>query len=207
MVGVGLTAVAGGLAIAGSFMPWARYTVGFIDWTQSPTGFAHGGEGEWTLTLGVILLLLAAASLRWSERRTPVGLLVIAASVVCGIVMLIDVQETNRSLDETLSTTTRIAREAGLEDFDAEVTGGAEAGTWTIFAAAAFGVLGGALLMAARREEPAPSVSYTSSSGTRPAPVASALDTKICPRCAEEVKAAAQVCRYCGHEFAEAQSG
>lgn len=25
--------------------------------------------------------------------------------------------------------------------------------------------------------------------------------TKICPRCAERVKAAAQVCRYCGHEF------
>lgn len=27
---------------------------------------------------------------------------------------------------------------------------------------------------------------------------------KVCPRCAEEVKAAAQVCRYCGHEFVSA---
>ena len=26
---------------------------------------------------------------------------------------------------------------------------------------------------------------------------------KVCPRCAEDVKAAALVCRYCGHEFAE----
>lgn len=26
---------------------------------------------------------------------------------------------------------------------------------------------------------------------------------KVCPRCAEMVKAAAQVCRYCGHEFPE----
>lgn len=28
-------------------------------------------------------------------------------------------------------------------------------------------------------------------------------DEKICPRCAETVKAAAKVCRYCGHEFSE----
>jgi hypothetical protein len=26
-------------------------------------------------------------------------------------------------------------------------------------------------------------------------------DEKVCPRCAEHVKAAAKVCRFCGHEF------
>ena len=34
--------------------------------------------------------------------------------------------------------------------------------------------------------------------------VAPADPTKVCPRCAESVKAAALVCRYCGHEFAPA---
>jgi hypothetical protein len=30
-------------------------------------------------------------------------------------------------------------------------------------------------------------------------------DTKVCPACAESVKAAAKVCRFCGHEFTEAE--
>jgi len=32
-------------------------------------------------------------------------------------------------------------------------------------------------------------------------PVSSALDEKVCPDCAESVKAAARKCRFCGHEF------
>ena len=27
------------------------------------------------------------------------------------------------------------------------------------------------------------------------------LDEKTCPKCAEQIKAAAQVCRFCGHQF------
>jgi ribosomal protein L37AE/L43A len=30
-----------------------------------------------------------------------------------------------------------------------------------------------------------------------------AAQEKTCPRCAEQIKAAALVCRHCGHEFAE----
>lgn len=29
---------------------------------------------------------------------------------------------------------------------------------------------------------------------------------KTCPKCAEKVKAAAKVCRFCGHEFADEQA-
>ena len=31
------------------------------------------------------------------------------------------------------------------------------------------------------------------------------VEEKVCPRCAEKVKAAALVCRFCGHKFAPAE--
>jgi hypothetical protein len=33
------------------------------------------------------------------------------------------------------------------------------------------------------------------------APASAAVEEKVCPRCAETVKGAALVCRFCGHEF------
>ena len=35
-----------------------------------------------------------------------------------------------------------------------------------------------------------------------PVPSDAVAKSKVCPRCAEDVKEAAVVCRYCGHEFA-----
>ena len=39
-------------------------------------------------------------------------------------------------------------------------------------------------------------------------PLVAATDyTKVCPACAETVKAAAKVCRYCSHSFDEPEEG
>jgi hypothetical protein len=53
----------------------------------------------------------------------------------------------------------------------------------------------------ARLSTPPPPVAVATVEATTPGSVPG---TKICPRCAEEVKQAAVVCRFCGHEFGEA---
>lgn len=48
------------------------------------------------------------------------------------------------------------------------------------------------------------SVTYEYRPAPKPQPPALPVDEKTCPQCAERVKAAAKVCRFCNHPFADA---
>ncbi|MFN2490541.1 MAG: zinc ribbon domain-containing protein [Actinomycetota bacterium] len=56
------------------------------------------------------------------------------------------------------------------------------------------------------RRSKEPSSAVTTHDPVVQAPPPPPAQTKDCPRCAETVKAAAKVCRFCGYEFQEAGS-
>lgn len=53
---------------------------------------------------------------------------------------------------------------------------------------------------------PSPGVTGGPDTATQTMPAAEQREKKRCPACAEDVWAEAQVCRYCGHEFADNES-
>lgn len=66
---------------------------------------------------------------------------------------------------------------------------------------AAITVINAALDVATKSPAPPPA------GGARDSPVLPAPETKECPRCGEEIKARAQVCRFCGAELETARTG
>lgn len=209
-VGFALVAAAGILSIVGSWLPWISTEIGFTDKTFTSNGFAEGEEGWWTAGIGVLLLIALLLDRMWRGRnRTALGVMVIAASLACGLITLTDYQETQqrgvpgsrRALLDALRES--FEEQRPLETFDPDAAeellgfrGGPGTGTWTLFLASGLGIIGGVLLVAAR-SQPQPHVAEDAEE-SREKQIES---TKVCPRCAETVKAAAQVCRFCGHEF------
>ncbi len=205
-VGLALVGAAGVLAVIGSWLPWISTEFGITDSTFTANGFAEGEEGWWTASIGVLLLVVLLLDRIWREQRTALGVLVIAASLGCGLITLTDYQETQqRGVPGTRRALLDAMRE-GFEEqqplgtFDVEAAeeilgfrGGPGTGTWTLFLASGLGTIGGILLVATRSQ---PSMAARVES-----PRETQIDSKVCPRCAETVKAAAQVCRFCGHEF------
>lgn len=208
-VGLALTGAAAALAIVGSWLPWISSEVGLIDKTFTANGFAAGEEGWWTAGLGVMLLLVVVLYRPLVDRRVALGVIAIGASLACTVITLTDYQETQqRGVPGTRDALIESAREAFQREnpgatFDADEAaqligfrGGPGTGIWTLFFASGLGIFGGILLIGGASLQ-TPTVGPPSNEQE------AEIDTKLCPRCAETVKTAALVCRFCGHEFGE----
>lgn len=79
---------------------------------------------------------------------------------------------------------------------------------WVILSLVVSPLIAGLIVLALGEAEPQPPVRYISKEEARnwqqpgAEPRVAQPETKVCPDCAEEVKAEVKICRYCRHEFA-----
>lgn len=168
-------AIAGGLIILGSFLPWATVQSGFGSFSRSGM---DGGDGIFTVALGILTLVIGIA--RVAAFAVPSFLQ--RSTIVTGILTGVGV------IYEHVDISDRISRIS--EDTEGIATASIGSGIWTLYVGAVLAIVAGFILRGSK------------STPARQASEVDDKDTKTCPQCAERVKAAARVCRFCGHQFA-----
>jgi Uncharacterised protein family UPF0547 len=113
-----------------------------------------------------------------------------AVMTIAGILRLAIVLWTVFSLYECTTRVEIVTADPSLSDTARDIAAGTVAIIWFIFWSVPAVILG--VLASAFRREPAKE------------PPRVGRKTKTCPMCAETVKAAAVVCRFCGHDFSGA---
>jgi hypothetical protein len=95
--GGAMVAIAGGLAVLGSFLPWITATAAFVG-TIGRSGLDGGGDGIITIALGIVIALLGIALLARSGRPQPARI----GAAICGLILLVvaylDIQDVNERL-------------------------------------------------------------------------------------------------------------
>jgi hypothetical protein len=95
--------IAGALAALGSFLPWITATAAFVG-TISRNGIDGGGDGIFTIVLGIVIVLIGVARLAGSGRPRTMRIGAGVGAVALGVVTWLDVAAINERISSLDST-------------------------------------------------------------------------------------------------------
>jgi hypothetical protein len=176
--GLVLALVAGGLIALGSFLPWITATAALVG-TLTRSGLDSGGDGLVTLGIGIGIAVAAIIALSTSGAITAARVLAVLLGIGAVVVGVVDIGNVNDRIQAITSSSSAIAS-VGM-------------GLYAVVLGGVIAVIGGLIARPAPKLAPAAG-----------APVSAAPVLKRCPRCAEDVKIDARVCRFCSYQFTAA---
>lgn len=168
-LGGALTVLVGGLlVIVGSFLPWITATSGFG--SVSVSGMDHGGDGIFTLVLGVIAALIGMAQLIKAQLPGIIRGSPAIIGVSLGVITFFDHSDIRN----------RIARAAVSSSGALSSTVGQ--GIWSLYLGAVLIFIGGISLLGQKKK------------------VEEQPKHRECPHCKMSIRADASVCPHCQRE-------
>jgi hypothetical protein len=136
-----MTGLGGLLIVFGSFLPWLTATAPLIG-TVNVSGMQGGGDGVFTLVLGVLTILIGVTRL----TATNMPALLWRSSIVTGVITGAVAIYGYISVQERITEMKTAAKAAGDLPFDIPVIANVGTGIWALFVGAALAILGGVLI-------------------------------------------------------------
>ena len=170
-----LALVGGGLVALGSFLPWITATAAFLG-TISRNGIDGGGDGIWTIVIGVIVVIGVVGGLSSPGAVGAARAAAVVGGIAAVVVGFLDMSDVQGRVNTIANGSSGAIASVGM-------------GIYVVMLGGALAVVGG---LVARSAPPAAAA----------APAGAVA--KRCPRCAEAVKLEARACRFCGYEFTAA---
>jgi hypothetical protein len=130
--GATMTLLGGVLIVVGSFLPWLTATAPLVG-TISRNGMEGGGDGIFTLILGVITILIGVTQLTATNMPTLLQRSPIITGAITGIVAVINYLDVQQRIEDVREESELIAASVG-------------AGIWTLVVGAVLAIVGGVLV-------------------------------------------------------------
>jgi hypothetical protein len=130
--GATMTLLGGVLIVVGSFLPWLTATAPLVG-TISRNGMEGGGDGIFTLILGVITILIGVTQFTATNMPTLLQRSPIITGAITGIVAVINYLDVQQRIEDVREESELIAASVG-------------AGIWTLVVGAVLAIVGGVLV-------------------------------------------------------------